>query len=128
MALPGEQRRVFSQQLLQAFDVVVVNDPSSLRYRPLEPLAEALADLSREVLPAGVAVLARDHELRVALRQRQVDTRQMRARTRDGTGVTGGDVARELLCLFAEGFERRTDRERLRNGHCALFHESPVPR
>jgi hypothetical protein len=35
--------------------------------------------------------------LRVALRQRQVDIRQMRARSRDGGGVTGGDVARELL-------------------------------
>ena len=58
---------------LQAFDVVVVNDASSLRDRPFEPLAEPLAHLSREVLPAGVAVLPRDHELRVALRQRQID-------------------------------------------------------
>ena len=37
VVLPGKQRRVFGQQLLQAFDVVVVNDASSLRYRPLEP-------------------------------------------------------------------------------------------
>jgi hypothetical protein len=42
-------------------------------------------------------LVERDHELRVALRQRQIDIRQMRARTRDGSGVTGGDVARELL-------------------------------
>ena len=119
--MPGQQRRVFSQQLLQTFDVVVVNDASSLRYRPLEPLAEALADFSGEVLPAGIAVLTRDHELRVALRQRQVDIRQVRARTCDGTGVTGGDVAREPLCLFTEGFERRTSRERLRSGHCDLL-------
>ena len=119
VVLPGQQRRVFRQQLLQAFDVVVVNDASSLRCRPLESFAEAFADFSGEVLPACVAVLARDQELRVALRQRRVDIRQMRARTRDGTGVTGGDVAREFLCLFTEGFERRTSRERLRSGHGA---------
>ena len=34
VALPGQQRRVFSQQLLQAFDVVVVNGASSLRRPP----------------------------------------------------------------------------------------------
>ena len=73
VALPGQQRRVFSQQLLQAFDVVVVNDASSLRCRPLQTVAEAFAHFSGEVLPAGVAVLTRDHELRVALRQGQVD-------------------------------------------------------
>ncbi len=111
VALPGQQRRIFSQQLLQAFDVVFVNEASSLRYRPLESLAEPFADLSREVLPAGVAVLARDHELRVALRQGQVNVWQLHPRTCDGISVTGGDVARELLCLFTEGFERRTSRE-----------------
>ena len=42
VALPGKQRRVFSQQLLQAFDVVVVNDASSLRCRPLEPVPRRL--------------------------------------------------------------------------------------
>ena len=121
VVVPRKQRRVFSQQLLQACDVVVVNDASSLRCRPLQPFAEPLADLRREVLPAGVAVLARDHELRVALRQRQGDIRQVRARTRDGRGVTGGDVACELLCLFTEGFQRRTSREGLRSGHCDLL-------
>ena len=75
----------------------------------------------REVLPAAIAVLARDHELRVALRQRQIDIRQLRARTRDGSGVTGGDVARESFCLFTEVFERRTSRERLRSGYCDLL-------
>src|SRR5205823_14017486 len=108
MALPGEQRRVINQQLFQAFDIVAVNDASSLRCRPLQTPAEALAHFSGEVLPAGAAVLTRDHELRVALRHRQVGIRQMRARTRDGGSVTGGDVTRELLCLFPEGFERRT--------------------
>ena len=42
VVVPGQQRRVFSQQLLQAFDVVVVNDASSLRCRPLQPFAEPL--------------------------------------------------------------------------------------
>ena len=115
--VPRKQRRILSQQLLQAFDVVVVNDASSLCCRPLESFAEAFADFSGEVLPAGVAVLTGDHELRIALRQRQVDMWQVHARTCDGSGVTGGDVARELLCLFTEGLERRTSRERLRSGH-----------
>ena len=62
-----------------------------------------------------------DHKLRVALRQRQHDVRHLRARTRDGSGVTCGDIAREFLCLLTEGFERRTSRERLRGGHGALL-------
>src|SRR5262249_38333864 len=82
---------------------------------------EPFSHLGHEVLPAGVAVLARDHELRVALRQRQVDIRQMRARTRYRNGVTRGDVARELLCLFTERLERRTSRERFRCGHGDLL-------
>src|SRR5438093_12525297 len=114
VSLPRQQGRVFSKQLLQAFDVVVVNDASSLCCRPLESLAEAFADFGGEILPAGVAVLTGDHELRISLRQRQVDMWQVHARTCDGIGVTGGDVARELLCLFTEGPERRTGRERLR--------------
>ena len=85
LSVPGQQRRVFSQQLLQAFDIVVVNDASSLCCRPLESFAEAFADFSGEVLPAGVAVLTGDHELRIALRQRHVDMWQVRARTCDGT-------------------------------------------
>ncbi|MGH7711931.1 MAG: hypothetical protein ACREOG_11645 [Gemmatimonadaceae bacterium] len=36
----------------------------------------------------------------------------------DSTGITGGDVAREFLCLFTEGLERRASRERL---HCDLL-------
>ena len=77
---------------VQAFDVVVVNDAPSLLDCPLQAVADALAHLGGEVLPAGVSVLTRDHELRVTLRQRQVDIRQMRARTRDRTVVTRGDV------------------------------------
>ena len=65
--------------MLQAFDVVVVNDASVLRCRTFQPFAEAFAHFSGEVLPAVVAVLARDDTLRVALRQRQVDFRQVRA-------------------------------------------------
>jgi hypothetical protein len=66
VALPGQQRRVFPQQLLQAFDVVVVNEASSLPDRPLQTAAKALADFSGEVLPAAVAVLTRECELSVA--------------------------------------------------------------
>src|SRR5262249_57667278 len=110
-------RRIFGQQQLQAFDVVVVNDASTLCRRPLQTFVKAFAHFSREVLPPGVAVLTRDYELRVALRQGQVDIRQVHARTCDGAGVTCGDVARELLCLFAEGLERGTARQSFRIDH-----------
>ena len=93
---------MFSQQLPQAFDVVVVNDAASLCCRPLQAVAEACPHFGGKILPAGVAVLTRDHQLRVALRQRQFDRWQLRSRTCDGTCITGGDVARELLCLFTE--------------------------
>ena len=42
-ALPGKQRRVFSQQLLQAFNIVVVNDALRLRCRPLQTVSKAFA-------------------------------------------------------------------------------------
>jgi hypothetical protein len=121
VAVPGQQRRMISHQLLQRFDVVVVNDVSSLLDRPLQTAAEALAHFSGEVLPAGVAVLTCDHELRVALRQGQIDIRQLRAHTCDGIGIAGSDLACELLGLFAKGFERRTIREGLRSRHCDLL-------
>src|SRR6266487_4521812 len=88
---------------------------------PLQTAAEAFADFGSEVLPACVAVPTRDHELRVALRQGQANMWQLQPRTCDGTGVTSGDIAGELLCLFTEGLERRTSRERLRSGHCDLL-------
>ena len=103
-----KQRRVFSQQLLQAFDVVVVNGASSLCRRPLQTAAKAFAHFSGEVLPACAAVFTRDHELRIALRQGQIHIRQLRPRTCNRIGVTGGEVARELLCLFTGGI-RETD-------------------
>ena len=105
VAFPGKERRVLRQQLLQTFDVVVVNEASGLRRRPLQTVAEALAHFRGEVRPAWVAVLTRDHELSVALRQGQVHLRQLRPRTGNRIGVTSGDVARELLCLLTEGFE-----------------------
>src|SRR5262245_50465734 len=98
-----------------------MNHASSLRYRPLQPFALTFAHLGGEVLPAGVAVLTRNHELSVALRQGQVNMSQLHPCTCDGDGVTGGDVAREFLCLFAEGFERRTIWKGLRSGHCDLL-------
>ncbi|HEY1307941.1 MAG TPA: hypothetical protein VGF24_30520 [Vicinamibacterales bacterium] len=58
-ALPRQQRRVFSQQSLQAFDVVVMNHPVRLGDGPLEALAKALAHFSGEVLPASETVLTR---------------------------------------------------------------------
>src|SRR5690242_14811926 len=92
---------MFIEQLLQAIDIVVVNGASSLCHRPFEALAEAFADFSGEVLPAGVAVIARERELGVAQRH--------------------GSVARDLLCLFAERVEGRPTRERFRSGHCDLL-------
>src|SRR4030095_12267000 len=79
------------------------------------------AHFGGEVLPAGEAVLTRDHELRVTLRHRHINMSQVLARTRDGLGVTGGDVAREFLCLFAKGLERRGGRKRTRRGQCRLL-------
>jgi hypothetical protein len=119
--LPGKQHRVFSQQLSQTLDVVVVNDASSLRHRPIQTPAEPLAHLGGQVLPAVKAVFPRDHELSVTLRQRRIDIRQVCARTRDGVSVTGGDVARELLCLLAQGFQRWTSGQKLRRGHGDLL-------
>jgi hypothetical protein len=54
--------------LLQAVDVVVVNDASRLLGRPLQTFAKALADFSGEILPAGEAVLACECELGIAQR------------------------------------------------------------
>jgi hypothetical protein len=99
--------------VLQALDVVVVNGAVRLRCGPVDTGAKALVHLSGQVLPAGEAVVTRDDELRVALRQRRVDARQMRSRTREGGGITGGDVAREFLRLLTERLERRTNGERL---------------
>jgi hypothetical protein len=78
---------------------------------------ETLAHLSGEILPASEAVLTRDHDLRVALRERQLDLCEVKRRLCDGIGITGGDVARELLCLFSEGLERWASGEQL---HCYL--------
>src|SRR6266404_3632771 len=40
--LPGQQGRIFRQQLQQTFDVVVMNDAAGFRYRPLKSLTQAL--------------------------------------------------------------------------------------
>jgi len=109
------------RSLFQAFDVVVVNEASSLACRPLKTVAKSFAHFSSEVLPAGVAVLTREHELGIALRSGQVNMWQLHPRTCDGRIVTCGDVADELLCLFTEGFEGWTSRERLRRSHCDLL-------
>jgi hypothetical protein len=46
-AHPGQQCRVFGQQCLQPFDVVVVNDAISLRGRRFETLAEVFTHFGR---------------------------------------------------------------------------------
>src|SRR5262249_16040796 len=76
-------------------EVVVVDGCSSLRCRPLQPPAKAPAHFSREVLPAGIPVLACEREL----------------------SFTKGDrpLVRELLGLFPERFERRAGRKGLRS-------------
>ena len=43
-----------------------------------KPTAPALADLRGEVLPSGVAVLARDHESRVRCQERRVKAIQQK--------------------------------------------------
>ena len=98
---------MFHQQLFQMVDIVVVNRASSLCDRRLQTVAESFAHLGLEILPSGVTVLARDHQLRVTLRERQVDGWQMRPCPRNGGGVACGDVSREFLRLFLEGLERR---------------------
>ena len=113
VALPRKQRREFSQQLLQSFDVVVVNRAARLRGGPVETTADSLVDLGGEVLPARVAVLARDDELRVALGQRAIDARQVGADTRDRRSIAGRDIAREFLGLLTERVERRALGKRL---------------
>ena len=110
VAVPGQQGRVFGQQLLQSFDVVVVNDAARLCCRPLQTLAEAIAHFSGEVLPAGVAVFTRDHELRVALRQGRVDTWQLRSHPSDGRGVTSGDLLARASWPVSGG-TRETDEQ-----------------
>jgi hypothetical protein len=96
-----------------------------LRGCPLEAVAGASAHFSGEVSPAGVAVLTRDHELRIALRQGHVDIWHVHSCTGDGLGVTGSDVASEFLGLFPKGLERRTSRKRLRRGHGDLLSSIP---
>jgi len=108
VVVPRQQRGILRQQLLQAYDVVVVNDASRLRRGPLEAFAEALAHFSGEISPTGEPVLTREYELSVPQRE--------------------GSISRDLLGLFAKGLERRTIRERFRGGHCALLRESPVTR
>src|SRR5262245_18596532 len=93
-----------------SMNVVVVDGACGLGGGPLQALAQPPAHLGGEVWPAGVAVLARDHELRVALRQGRVEVRQVHARPCEGLGLAGGDAARELLGLLAEGLEGRTNR------------------
>ena len=72
---PGKQGRVFRNQLLQACHIVVVNDTARLRYGPTEIIADAPVHFGAELLPTGVAIFAREHELSVSLRERELRLR-----------------------------------------------------
>ena len=65
---PGEQGGIFGQQLLQTFDVIVVNGALGLGCRPLQALTHAFEDLLGEVLPPGNAIFAREHQLGITAR------------------------------------------------------------
>ena len=91
----------------------------SLPARPsLESLRKQAKKLARDIAAGDAEAIARAraHLPHVALPLTQRNAQLVIARE---YGFAGGDVARELLCLFAEGFERRTGGERLRSGHCA---------
>ena len=64
---PGQQRRVFRQQLPQTFDVVVMDDAAGFGYGPLESSAEALFYFFNQVLPAWKPIFARQHQLGITL-------------------------------------------------------------
>ena len=72
--------------------------------RPLESSAEALLYFFNQVLPAGKPIFARQHQLGITLRQRQLGLRQLSARPGDGNCIAGSDVARQFLGLLAQGF------------------------
>src|SRR4029078_3554337 len=87
--------------------VVVVNGVAALPRGTIETTADSLLNFGGKVLPARVAVLARDYELRVALGQRAIDARQVSADTCDRHSSAGRDIAREFLGLLTERVERR---------------------
>src|SRR5262249_28815928 len=92
---------MFSEQPFECHDVVVVNGAMSRGQGRLEAAAGAPADFSGEGSPSSEAVLPRECELSLAQRQ--------------------GSLTSDSLGLLAKGFERRTRRERVRSGHCALL-------
>jgi hypothetical protein len=88
-----------------------VNDALGLRGRPREAVPATPGDLGGEILPAGLAVLACHHELRVTQGQRHFRAGQLRSRASDGCHVAGSDRAGERLRLLAQGIERLDGRE-----------------
>ena len=107
--------------------VLVVNRDLGLRGSPLERVAEAFLHLRRQIRPAGESVFARDDELRIAVREWERRSRQLRVDASDGFAVSGGGVACKLFRLLAKGVERRTCGQISDSGHGASFHETPVP-
>ena len=68
--MPRQQRRVFSEQLLQAFDVVVVNRALSLRCRPLQTLVKTLAHFCLFTEGLETVGQGRDFEAVMSLRRK----------------------------------------------------------
>src|SRR5262245_30898204 len=92
---------MLGEQPFEYHDLVVVNGTMRLCESPLEIAADALADFSGEVPPSGEAVLPCECELSIAQRH--------------------GSLTRDSFGLLTKGFERRTWRERVGSGHCALL-------
>ena len=105
LELPVQQRRILREQPPQRFDVIIVDGALGLRGGPGESVAGTPSDFTGEILPSGVAVLARHHELGIAPGERQHDIGKLSARTRDGGGIVGGGVTGEPAGLLAQRLE-----------------------
>ena len=127
LAAPRDQRRVFSQQRSQPLVVLVVNRDPGLRGSPVERAAQTFLHLRRQIRPTGKSVFARDHKLRIPVRERERTPRQPRVDASDGFTVAGGGVACKFFRLLAKGVERGTGGQISGSRHGASFHEPPEP-
>ena len=88
-----------------------MNGAVSLLDGPLEIVAEAFADFSHEVLPAGEAVFTRERELGVALRQGVEFGSCARARAMAAASPAAMSRASFLACLRRESRDGRGGRD-----------------
>src|SRR5262249_50863559 len=109
--LPGQQLRVFRQQLPQTFDVIIMNAASGFGYRPLESTAKPSLYFFNQVLPAWKPIFARQHQLGIALRQGQFGFGQFGSRPGDSICIAGSRTTRQFLRLLAQGIEGGTIRK-----------------